>query len=73
MEQEAHMANVGDRFLTGSKCETTGFYTFDGYKDGTNQPPPTSEERAFQLDKGKTFPPVNSCDKAAYWKLTRVT
>ncbi len=67
------MANVGDRFKTGTKCETTGRYLFDGYVDGTKTPAPTTEEREIPLSKGEVFPPVRSSGKGAWWKLQRVT
>lgn len=66
------MATVGQRFTTGQVCETSGIYTFDGYQNAPpNTPAPTSEERVIQLAKDKRFPPINSTDQGAYWKLTR--
>ena len=67
------MANIGDRFKTSQKCETSGTYGFDGYVDGTSTPAPTAAERSIPLSKGETFPPVHSCDKAAWWKLQRIS
>ena len=67
------MANVGDRFKTGQNCETSGSYAFDGYVDGTNTPAPTSAERVIPLAKSETFPPIRSCNKAAFWKLQRIS
>ncbi len=64
---------MAQRFQTREICPTSGVYTFDGYTDGTNSPSPTSEERFIPLSKGETFPPIRSCNKGAYWKLTRAT
>jgi len=66
------MARIGDRYKTGNVCDTTGSYVFDGYIDGTTQPPPTTEERVIPLRSGETFPPIRSASKACYWKLQRI-
>lgn len=55
------------RYKTGEKAPYSGNYQFDGYTDGTSTPAPTQNERVIPLTKGETFPPINSCDKAAYW------
>ena len=62
------MAYTGQRFKTGDNCDTTGRYQFDGYTDGTQSPSPTAEEQVIPLDRGDTFPPVRSSNKAAWWK-----
>jgi hypothetical protein len=62
---------MATRFKTGDICTTTGYYTFDGYTDGTSWPSPTSEERFIPLDKNETFPPIKSAKKGAYWAFTR--
>ncbi len=67
------MAKVGDRFISGSKCETSGIYNFDGYTDGTSTPSPTAEERVISLSRTETFPPIRSQNKGCYWKLSRAT
>jgi hypothetical protein len=66
------MATIGDRFKTGQKCDTTGFFVFDGYTDGSSAPAPTSDERVIGLKSGETFPPVRSSNKGAWWKLQRI-
>jgi hypothetical protein len=66
------MANVGDRFKTGDRCETSGSYVFDGYTDNTPRMPPTSEERVIPLSRGETFPPIRSTRAGAWWKLQRI-
>lgn len=67
------MANIGDRFKTGQRVETTGTYEFDGYLDGTWTPAPTAEERRMRLEASRdTFPPIRSCNKGCYWKLVVV-
>ena len=59
------------RKKTGETCGIAGQYDFDGYVDGSNWPPPTSEERVIPMDRGDTFPPVKSSQKAAWWTLRR--
>jgi hypothetical protein len=68
LEQET---NVAQRFKTGETCTTPGYYTFDGYTDGTNSPAPTSEERFIPLERNDKFPPIRSTNKGAYWLFTR--
>lgn len=57
---------------TGQKCETSGRYRFDGYMDGTAHPAPHAHEREIPLSQHETFPPIRSCGKSCYWKLTLV-
>jgi YjzC-like protein len=67
------MAQVGARFYTGQKCDTTGSYVFDGYyPGGETTPAPTSEERVIPLKAGGDFPPIRSQSKSAFWKLQRI-
>lgn len=61
----------GTRKKTGETCDTSGDYEFDGYVDGSTSPPPTREERVIPMDRGDTFPPLKSSEKAAWWKLIR--
>ena len=63
--------NVAQRFKTGEVCMAAGYYTFDGYMDGANWPPPTAEERFIPLDRNDRFPPIKSTNKGAYWVFTR--
>ncbi|MFL5344194.1 MAG: YjzC family protein [Hyalangium sp.] len=67
------MATVGQEFKTGAKCETSGTYTFIRYVDNPQAPAPTSNERDIPLAKGETFPPIRSQNRAAWWRLTRLT
>ncbi|WNG29344.1 YjzC family protein [Cystobacter fuscus] len=67
------MATVGQEFKTGAKCEAKGMYTFVRYVDNPQAPAPTSNERDIPLDKGDTFPPIRSQNRAAWWRLTRLT
>ena len=59
------------RKKTGENCDIAGDYQFDGYTDGTWSPSPTTDEKVIPLQRGETFPPVRSCDKACWRKLTR--
>ncbi len=64
------MARIGDKFKTSQTCETSGTYDWDGYVDGTQTPAPTYEEKRIPLESGETFPPIRSCDKSCWWKLS---
>ncbi|WP_026906782.1 YjzC family protein [Paucisalibacillus globulus] len=61
---------IGDRYKTGQISPANAYYSWDGYTDGTYSPSPTYEENKIKLENGETFPPINSCDKGAYWKMT---
>lgn len=61
---------IGDTYETGEKSPASTYYEWVKYVDGTRSPRPTKEEMKIPLDTGETFPPVNSCDKAAIWKMT---
>ncbi|MDE2818774.1 MAG: YjzC family protein [Chloroflexota bacterium] len=56
------------RYKTGQKAPKTGNYDWDGYLGGTRTPRPTREEQRIRLTAGKTFPPINSADKGAWWR-----
>ena len=60
---------MADRYQTGQKCPKTGTYDFDGYTDGTWSPAPTAEEKRIPMREGGTFPPINSADKACWWRF----
>lgn len=66
------MAAIGSRFRTGDKNPISGGFVFDGYLDGTSNPPPKPREREIPLSKGEIFPPVRSASKGCWWKLIRV-
>jgi len=61
---------IGDRYKTGQISLANAYYAWDGYTDGTRYPSPTSEEQYIRLENGERFPPINSCDKGAWWKMT---
>jgi len=54
-------------YKTGEKAPRTGYYDWVSYTDGTTTPTPTLEEKQIYLERGETFPPINSSDKGAYW------
>lgn len=56
--------------MTGQICSTTGSYEFDGYTDGTSQPPLVDDDKRIAVDAGKLFPQVASQGKDAYWRFT---
>ncbi len=55
-------------YKTGETAPQTGRYRFVRYVDGTTYPAPTAEESVIPLSRGETFPPVRSCNKAAWWQ-----
>jgi len=65
------MSSAMRRQKTGEKCSRKGVYQWDGYVDGTRFPSTSTEEREIPLDVGDKFPPVKSCNKAAFWVYLR--
>jgi hypothetical protein len=61
---------IGDRYKTGDISPANAYYEWDGYTDGTRLPLPTAEEQKIPLDNGETFPPIRSCNKGAFWRMT---
>jgi len=61
--------SIGDLYKTGQRSPAHAKYAFDHYTDGTTTPRPTAEEREIILENGEVFPPINSCDKGAFWKM----
>lgn len=61
---------IGDLYKTGQISPAHANYAWDHYTDGSYTPSPTSEEKYITLSTGETFPPINSCDKGAWWKMT---
>jgi hypothetical protein len=55
-------------YKTGDKAPRTGRYEFVRYTDGTTTPSPTANERVIPMQAGNTLPPINSCDKGAWWR-----
>jgi len=54
-------------YKTGQEAPKTQNYSWVKYTDWTITPSPTNEEKIIPLSKGEVFPPINSCDKGAYW------
>jgi len=63
--------SIGELYKTGQTSPAHAVYAWDHYTDGTRYPLPTNEERDITLENGETFPPINSCDKGAWWRMTR--
>ena len=61
---------IGDTYKTGEKSPADAYYKWVKYMDGTYTPTPTQEEKKINLEKGENFPPINSCDKGAIWRMT---
>lgn len=71
-EKEVAMATatqIGTRFRTGETCPESGRYQFDGYTDGSWQPPPHAAEKEIPISRGERFPPIRSSGKACCWKF----
>jgi hypothetical protein len=62
--------SIGTTYKTGEISPARAFFDFAKYTDGTTLPAPTSEERRIPMDKGEEFPPIRSCNKGAWWKLS---
>jgi hypothetical protein len=69
-KERRQIMSIGERYKTGQVSPANANYDWDGYTDGTWLPSPTAEERKISLDNGEVFPPIRSCDKGAYWKMT---
>jgi len=65
----ATATQIGTRFRTGETCPESGRYQFDGYTDGSWQPPPHPSEKEIPISRGEKFPPIRSSGKACYWKF----
>jgi hypothetical protein len=55
------------RYKTGQEAPSTDNYRFDGFADGTTSCRPTADESFIPLKKGDKFPPIRSCNAAAWW------
>lgn len=64
------MADVGDRFQTGMRCETSGIYTFDGYVDGRTWQEPGEGARAILIRTGELFPVTEPLNRPCWRTLT---
>ena len=56
---------------TGEICTKSGHYRFSGHTDGSVGCHPTSDEQDIPMVEGRTFPPIKSCGKGAYWTYVR--
>ncbi len=61
---------IGDVYKTGQISPANAYYEWSKYSDGTYTPSPTSEERKIHLENGEVFPPIRSCNKGAFWRMT---
>ena len=68
-KEDVSMA-IGDKYKTGDISPASAYFEWVKYTDGSFLPSPTSDEMKIPMDKGKKFPPVRSCDKGAWWKMT---
>jgi hypothetical protein len=63
------MSTPNNLYKTGDTAPYTGRYEFVRYINGTTTPAPTNEEKIIPLSRGETFPPIRSCNKAAWWRF----
>lgn len=55
----------------GETCTKSGHYKFAGHTDGSKGCHPTIDEQDIPMTVGKTFPPIKSCNKGAFWTWVR--
>lgn len=65
----ATMTSHAARPFSGVACARSGRYVFDGYLDGTRNPPPQREEMFIHRSSGEVFPPIRSVGRACWWRL----
>ncbi|HEX7033245.1 MAG TPA: YjzC family protein, partial [Nitrososphaera sp.] len=65
-------AKIGDEFRTGQESPVHGVYAFARYTKGGAAPSPTREEMEIELELDENFPPINSTDRGAVWKLVKI-
>lgn len=56
---------------TGDKCTSPGYYKFSGHIKGISKCHPTFDEGEILIQLFKEFPPVNTCQKDAFWVYVR--
>ena len=61
---------IGDIYKTGQVSPANAYYEWVKYSDGSILPSPTREERTIHLSNGEIFPPIRSCNKGAFWRMT---
>jgi hypothetical protein len=57
------------RFVSGEFCVEPARYVFDGYVDGSFDPPPSVDEMEIAPARGEVFPPIQNPPRACYWRL----
>ena len=60
---------IGKLYKTGENSPAHAHYEWAKYTDETRSPSPTDEEKKITLETGEKFPPINSCDKGAWWEM----
>lgn len=63
---------IGKEFRTGQESPVHGVYEFARYTTGGQAPEPTENEMEIELELDENFPPINSTDKGAVWRLARI-
>jgi hypothetical protein len=65
-------AKVGDEYRTGQESPVHGVYTFARYTKRGAARSPTRQEMEIELELDENFPPINSTDRGAVWKLAKI-
>jgi hypothetical protein len=63
---------IGKEFRTGQESPVHGIYDFARYTTAGPAPEPTENEMEIELELDENFPPINSTDKGAIWRLARI-
>ena len=56
---------------TGDKCTHPGYYKFSGHIQRSATCHPSFDEHEILVKMFDTFPPVNICEKDAFWTYVR--
>jgi hypothetical protein len=55
-------------YKTGDKAPEKGEYKFVRFVNSSVNCTPTTNERSIPMDRGDTFPPIKTCNAAAWWR-----
>jgi len=63
---------IGKEFRTGQESPVHGVYEFTRYTTTGSAGKPTENEMEIELELDENFPPINSTDKGAVWRLAKI-
>jgi hypothetical protein len=55
------------RFVSGDPCVRTGWYEFDGFVRGLQEPCPSLDEMEILVGSGEAFPMIRGSRRPCYW------